>query len=52
MCVFMWVRVYFCLCVGCTGAIDVRIGVKAALGHCTLWQLRVVVGDRLNILAF
>lgn len=29
--------------VGCTGAIDVRIGTPAALGHLTLWQLHVAV---------
>lgn len=28
---------------GCTGAIDVRIGTPAALGHLTLWQLHVAV---------
>lgn len=48
----MWVRLYFCLCVGCTGAIDVKIGVKAALGHLILWQVHVVVDDQSNILVF
>lgn len=28
---YMWVKVYFCLCVGCTGAVDVGIGAKAVL---------------------
>lgn len=44
---FMCVRVYFCSCVGCTGAIDASI--EAAL---TYWQLHVAVGDHLNFSLF
>lgn len=33
----------FCMCVGCTGALDGSLGAKATLAHRTLWQVYVAV---------